>query len=408
MERLLANRLTLEEAAHLLKRSSRQVLRMKRAYQQQGMSAAVHGNTGREPANKTDTETLEKLRELAGPDGLYKCYNTCHLAEVLARDHDLSLSRATLDRLLVAQGLRKRERPGERTLRKRRKRRAAEGVMLQIDGSPFPWLGAAQGNYCLLGAIDDATGKIACLVLRPTEDQAGYLMLLRQVAVEHGLPQSVYHDKHTILRSPKTPTLEEELAGKLPRSQIGRILDLLGIESIVAHSPQAKGRVERLWKTLQDRLAKELATRGITTVEAAHAYFPEFIARYNATFAKEPKDKESAYMPIEAQMDLDYYFSAADTRTVRPDHTLSYLSQVLQLMPAKRGPSLVGQQVEVHQLPDGTLKVYLKRNHIAHKLQTVAPPQCPKQKKPKPAAEVDPAVKQQSRRRQMAYLYTSR
>src|SRR3954463_11621804 len=140
MERLIANRLTLDEAAHLLKRSARQVLRMKRAYQQKGMAAAVHGNPGRGPANKTDLGTVEKLRELAGPGGVYKAYNICHLAEVLARDHDLCLSRATLDRLLVAQGLRKRERPGERTLRKRRKRRAAEGVMLQIDGSPFHWL----------------------------------------------------------------------------------------------------------------------------------------------------------------------------------------------------------------------------------------------------------------------------
>lgn len=407
LERLMANRLTVDEAAHLLKRSPRQVLRMKRAYQEKGMGAAVHGNTGRPPANKTGSDTREKLRELAGPEGLYPSYNTCHLAQTLARDHDLCLSRATLDRLLVAQGLRKRERPGERTLRKRRKRRAAEGVMLQIDGSPFPWLGASQGNYCLLGAIDDATGKIVCLVLRPTEDQAGYLMLLRQIAVEQGLPQSIYHDKHTILRSPKTPTLEEELAGKPPRSQIGRILDLLGIESIAAHSPQAKGRVERLWKTLQDRLAKELATRGITTIEAAHAYFAQFIAHFNATFAKEPKDKESAYMPIDAHMDLDYYFSAVQTRTVRPDHTLCYLSQVLQLMPAKRGPSLVGQQVEVHQLPEGTLKVYLKRSHIAHKLQTVATPATVQPPKSKPAVELDPGVKQQSRRRQMAHLHTS-
>lgn len=406
LERLIADTLTTAEAARLLDRSPRQVLRMKRAYRQTGMAAVVHGNAGREPANKMTADTLKTLRELAGPEGVYKEYNTCHLAEVLARDHDLVLGRATLDRWLVAEGLRKRKRPGERTVRKRRKRRAAEGAMLQIDGSPYAWLGAQSGMRCLLGAIDDATGKIAGLLFRPTEDQAGYLMLLRQVCLRHGLPESVYHDKHTILRSPKEATLEEELAGKPPRSQVGRVLDLLGIESIIAHSPQAKGRIERLWSTLQDRLTKELATRGLTTIEEANAFLPEFIVRYNATFAKEAADKEAVWMALEPDMDLDYYFSASVIRTVKPDHTLAFYNRILQLLPDKRGPSLVGQQVEVHQLPDDTLVVYQKRKRIAFKMLAAAPEKAPSPPKSKPAKPVDPAAKLASRRRQMSHLHT--
>ena len=407
LERLIANTLTVADAAKLLGRSQRQVLRMKRAYQQKGMAAVVHANTGREPANRTNAAIREQLRELAGPLGVYKAYNTCHLAEVLARDQDLTLGRSTLDRLLLAEGLRKRKRPGEQVVRKRRKRRAAEGTMLQIDGSPFAWLGAQQPLLCLLGAIDDATSKIAGLLFRPTEDQAGYLLLLRGVAVTHGLPESVYHDKHTILRSPKEPTLEEELAGKPPRSQIGRVLDLLGIESITAHSPQAKGRIERLWSTLQDRLTKELATRGVTSLEEANAFLPQFIARFNATFAREPADKQNAWIALEPAMDLDYYFSTSDLRTVKADHTLSFCNQTLQLLPQKRGPSLAGQQVEVHQLPDATIRVYHKRVAIAHKKLVAAPAKTAAASKPKPAAAVETAVKQGNRRRQMAYLHTS-
>lgn len=407
LERLVANKLTAAEAAKLLGRSERQVLRIKRAYQQKGMAAAVHGNTGKEPANKTSSATLEKLRELAGPKGVYKEYNTCHLAEVLARDHDLVVGRATLDRFLIGEGLRRRKRPGERIIRKRRKRRAAEGVMLQIDGSPHAWLGGNHPTLCLLGAIDDATSKIAGLLFRPTEDQAGYLMLLRKIAQQHGLPESVYHDKHTILRSPKEATLEEELAGKPPRSQVQRVLDLLGIESISAHSPQAKGRIERLWNTLQDRLTKELATRGITTLDEANAFLPEFIERFNAVFAREALDKETAWVPLASDMDLDYYFSAVEIRTVKADHTVAFLNQILQLLPDKCGPSLTGQQVEVHQLPEGALRVYYKKQPITHKKLAAAPVTIKAAAKTKAVAPDDPVVKQANRRRQMAYLHTS-
>jgi transposase len=408
LERLQSGAFTAAEAAQLLGCSERQVRRLKQAYKAKGMAAAIHGNTGRKPANKTDPTLVEKLHELAGPKGVYKEYNTSHLTEVLARDHDLVVGRATLDRLLIAEGLRKRNKPGEKIVRKRRKRRSAEGCMLQIDGSPHAWLGPESPSLCLLGAIDDATGKIAELLFRPTEDQAGYLMLLRAIATKHGLPESLYHDKHTILRSPKEPTLEDELAGRAPRSQIGRVLDLLGIEAISAHSPQAKGRVERLWKTLQDRLTKELATAKCTTLEQANAFLPEFIARFNVSFAREPVAKQSVWVALEPKMDLDYYFSTCETRTVKADHTIAYLNQTLQLLPEKKGAYLPGQEVEVHQLPEGTLLVYYKRQRLAHKKLAAPPVKAATLPKPKVAAPLDTPEKRTSRRKQMAHLHTSR
>ena len=124
----------------------------------------------------------------------------------------------------------------------------------------------------MIGAIDDATGQVLFLLLRPTEDQVGYILLLRAIAYEYGLPMSIYHDRHTILRSPKQPTLDDELAGQPPMSQVQRMMAELGIESITAHSPQAKGRIERLWGILQDRLTKELRLAGVTTLEDANAF----------------------------------------------------------------------------------------------------------------------------------------
>jgi len=409
LDRVSTGKITLADAARLLALSERQVRRLQQAYRKKGMSAVVHGNAGRMPANKTDAAIVEKVRELAGPTGPYHSYNTCHLAEVLARDHDIVLARATLDRLLIKTGLRKRSKPGEQVRRKRRKRRSAEGAMIQLDGSSYAWLGDVHPPFCLLGGIDDATGKIVGLVFRPTEDQAGYLLLLRQISVSYGLPMSVYHDKHTILRSPKPATIEDELAGTLPKSQIGHILERLGVEQIIAHSPQAKGRIERLWGTLQDRLAKELVTAKITTIEAANGFLPEFLARFNTTFAREPAHKESVWTPLEKDMDLDYYFSTCQSRTVKPDHTLSYEAKTLQLLPEKKSASLTGQRVEVHGLPDGTLFVYHGRQKVAHKpLSAPAPRICaPRQPNPKPAVPVDPETKRASRRKQMAHLFGS-
>ena len=153
----------------------------------------------------------------------------------------------TLVRLLKAEGLRKRVRKGAPAIYRRRERRRQEGELLQIDGSHHDWLEGRAKKMCLLGGIDDATSKIVGLLFRPTEDQAGYLLLMRQIATDprYGLPMAFYHDKHTILLSPKEATIEDELAGAEPMSQIQQVLRRLGIEGIPAHSPQAKGRIER-------------------------------------------------------------------------------------------------------------------------------------------------------------------
>jgi transposase len=399
LTRLEAGVLDVGTAAELLGVSARQVRRLRARFRQDGMAAVVHGNGGRPPANRTDPAVVERILALAGPAGKYHDLNVCHLQELLEHAEQITIGRSTLDRLLKAAGLRKPAKTGPPVHRRRRERRAAEGMLLQIDGSPFDWLEGRGPTASLIGAIDDATGKIVFLGFRPTEDQVGYLLLLRSVAQHYGLPMALYHDRHTILRSPKQPTLEDQLAGQPPMSQLQRVMAELGIESIAAHSPQAKGRIERLWSTLQDRLTKELRLAGATTLEQANAFLPDFSERFNTHFAKTPQDPQSAWVPLPPDLDLSYYFAIRETRKVRADHCISFAGQLLQLQPGPRDPSLVDQHVSVHVVAEGDIYLYHGQRQLTY--QPVAAPKVmstqPSAEKPPPKLPPDPKGKAKQR-----------
>jgi transposase len=365
--RLDAGSITAGTAAQLLGVTPRHARRLRASFRQQGMASVIHANRDRAPANRTDPATIECILALAGPEGPYHDLNVCHLADLLEREQQIVIARSTLDRLVRQAGLRGSLKSPAPPHRRRRERRPAEGMLLQMDASPFAWLEGRGPKCSLLGAVDDATGKIVGLLLRPSEDRDGYFSLLRSIVAAYGLPLAVYHDRHTILRSPKQRTLDEELAGEVPLSQIQRLLAELGIESIPAYSPQAKGRVERLWGTLQDRLVKELRLVGIQTPEAANAFLPGFVACYNARFAKAPADAQSAWRRLPEGFDWAYHFSARETRKVRADHCVQWLGQTLALQVKATEPDLAGQTVSVHTLPDGTVYVYDGQRRLAYR-----------------------------------------
>jgi len=406
LTRLDAGALDVSTAAEMLGVGARQVRRLRERFRQEGMAAVIHGNSGCQPANRTDPASVERIVALAGPQGKYHDLNACHLQELLERDEQMRIGRSTLDRVLKRAGARKPAKSSRPVHRRRRLRRPAEGMLLQIDGSPFDWLEDRGPKAVLIGAIDDATGKVLFLHFRPTEDQIGYLLLLRNIAQGFGLPMSIYHDRHTILRSPKQPTLEEQLAGQPPMSQIQRILAELGIESIPAYSPQAKGRVERLWGTLQDRLTKELRLAGITTLEDANAFLPSFMEHFNARFAQEPQDSHHAWVPLPADLDIAYHFSVRETRTVRADHCISFRGQLLQLLPGPRDPSLVGQKVSVHIVPEGEIYLYHGKRRITCQ-PVAAPPARPSQPSEEALRLAKPADPK-GKARQRAWLFGQR
>ncbi|HEX6043314.1 MAG TPA: ISNCY family transposase [Pyrinomonadaceae bacterium] len=403
--RLIANQISNSEAGELLGRSSRQVRRIRQRYEARGLETLVHGNQGRPSLRRTPPALIAQLRELAGPAGRYHDFNVSHLAELLARDEGIKISRSTLSRLLIIHHIRPPRRTPMKVKRMQRERKSAEGMMLQTDASPHDWLEGRAPEMDLLGAIDDATGKVVYAHFRPSEDQIGYLLMLRTVALNYGLPHILYHDRHTILRSPKQASLEDELAGRKPQSQIQRIIEQLGIRSIPALSPQAKGRIERLWQTFQDRLRKEMRLAGIDSLEQANRFLETFIPAYNQRFAKPARDPQSAWRPLHPEWDLDRLFSTATERKVKADHTISFRGLTIQILREKEQPCLVACKVMVHVTPESELHLYHHDTKLAYRrLDHAATTPLAKPSSPSPRYTPRPPDAK-ARRRRNAYLF---
>jgi transposase len=385
LTRLAAGQTDMEHASQLLALSKRQVCRLLLRFQSDGIASVVHANTGRAPVNRTQESVAAKVRSLCGPEGKYHDFNICHLHDILAESEGIQLARSTLERFLKTDGLRASKRAGSPVRRRRRERKDQEGQMLQIDASLHDWLEGRAPKMSLHGAIDDATGTVVYLRFHLTECQMGYLRLFRDVATTYGLPESYYHDRHTILRSPKAQTIDDELAGTQPMSELQRVLSALGVASIAALSPQAKGRVERLWQTLQDRLIKEMRLAGIGTLEAANAFLPTFLARFNPRFTVAAKDPATAWVELEADCDLGYYFAVRQERTVKNDHTLSYEGQCLQLVRGSGVANLAGKKVFVHITPEAAMHVYLGKQRLCYRPVEKATPAKPAAKPKEPA-----------------------
>jgi len=353
LNQVLAGLVTLGEAAVVLGLSPRQVKRLKAAYQRQGPASLVHGNRGRAAVWALPPHVAARIVTLA--QGPYAGFNQQHLTEMLVEQEGLTVSRATVRRVLLAAGIatpRPRRTP---TPRRRRERMPQEGMLLQADGSRHHWLGVDGPELTLIAMIDEATGKVLGAVFREQEDGIGYLLVLEQIVRTVGIPLALYVDRHGIFQqNPRTPlTLEEELAGGRAPTQVGRALGELGIRHIAARSPQAKGRIERLWGTWQDRLVAELRTAGVTTLAAANAFLPAYLARHNARFAVPATDPTLAYLPVPVTLDLTQVFCFKHVRIVRPDNTISFQGEAMQLLATTERRSWVKARVEVHERLDG-------------------------------------------------------
>jgi len=237
-------------------------------------------------------------------------------------------------------------------------------MLLQVDGSRHAWLEERGPGLTLFGLVDDATNKVPAAHFQlEHEDSAGYLRLFRSQAEKHGLPWAIYRDQHgTLQRNDSNWSVEEQLAGRQLPTQVGRALEELGIESIVARSPQAKGRIERTWRTFQDRLSSELRLAGAATLDRASEVLANFLADYNVRFAKTPARRGAAYRKLDARLDLNYIFSLRYERTVGKDHVVTAIPGVTVQLPAlASGNGYAGRKVEVCHQPGGDFHIYLNR-----------------------------------------------
>src|SRR5579863_3450170 len=284
-------------AAELLCLSVRQVKRLKRRMREDGEAALAHANRGRPSHRRLPDTVRRRILQLARTT--YTGFNDHHLREKLVEREGFALSRETLRRLLRQQGLgppRKRRAPAHR---QRRLRSARIGELVQLDGSPHDWLEGRGPRLTALGMQDDATGKILAAQFFSSETAFGYLCLLRQLLRRHGVPLALYGDRSGVfVRNDDHWTVEEQLAGKRQPTQFGRALEQLGITFIAARSPQAKGRVERLWGVLQDRLCSELRLAKAEDLDSANAVLGKFIVDYNRRFAGPPREQQSAWRAV--------------------------------------------------------------------------------------------------------------
>lgn len=353
------------EGAELMGVSVRHVHRLRAAYRDAGAAALVHGNRGRIPAHALDPTIRQQVLTLA--QTTYADCNHQHMSELLGEREGIPISRASLRRILLDAGVtspRTRRAPKHRS---RRERYPQEGMLLQLDASRHDWLQGRGPWLTLVGAIDDATNLVPYALFREHEDAHGYFLLMEHIVRAYGRPLAVYRDRHGIFARPPSErdTLAEQFKGTRDPTQFGRMLAELDVNSIAAQSPQAKGRIERLWGTLQDRLVVELRLAGATTVAEANAVLWAYLPHFNDRFAVTATEPDLAYRDLAAGCEAARVFCFKYVRTVAADNTVRLGEHRLQLLPGRMRVSWAKCVVEVHERLDGSVAVYYQDECVA-------------------------------------------
>jgi len=362
LNRVLEGWMGIREAAYILGLSERPTWRLLAAYRKHGAKALSHGNRGSRPSNATSSMVQEKVVTLARER--YQGFNHTHLTELLAEREGVVVSRSTVRRLLVEAGLpspRHRRSPRHRC---RRVRMPQEGMFLQIDGSYHRWLGEQGPWFTLLLAVDDATGTAPYALFSDREDTENYFRLMIGIIQRRGIPLALYSDRHIVFRNPRpaSDNLEPFIADKRKPTQFGRAMRELGITHVFAHSPEAKGRVERANGTFQDRLVAELRLAGASTLMEANKILESFLLRFNERFGVPAAQPELAYRPIDPGLDIDGVLCIKEKRRMARDNTVRYHGRTLQLFPGTERTSYAGTRVEVQERLDGRLLVSCQGN----------------------------------------------
>lgn len=355
---VLDGTLTIREAAEILGLSTRHVKRLKKGVKEQGLSFLAHKNRGRKPKHAIPDAVKKQVVHLVSTK--YYGANYSHIAELLAEHDGIHLSVSSVRRILKAAGIEssRKHKPSKRY--RSRERMPQEGLLVQIDASEHAWLENRGPKFSLIAAIDDATGKVLGAVFRLKEDLDGYFEVLFQIISNYGVPLAIYSDRHSIFISPKSEklSLEDELAGKkVPLTQFGRAISELNIIHFKARSPQAKGRIERLFGTFQDRLIIEMRLANISSIEEANNFLKSYLPKFNEKFAVEPKVPYLAYKPAPPPEVLKQILCRKESRIVSNGSTISFAGKTYQLVENNRVVPLKPKtKVLVHIHSDGHLQ----------------------------------------------------
>ncbi len=348
------------KAAELLGVSDRHFRRLLKAFRDQGPAALVSKKRGK-PSNsrmKDDIRLLivEKLKTT------YKDCGPSFAWEKLIKVEKIKVSHETVRKIMMEEDLWESKKRKRLKLHQQRLRRASEGELIQLDGSPHDWFEDRAPKCCLLGFIDDATSKIMHLKFVSSESTATYFLALKEYMQKHGKPLSYYSDRFSVFRVNN----DKEGYRKEGLTQVGRALKELDVELICANSPQAKGRVERMFNTLQDRLIKEMRLKGISSIEEAAPYLEEYIKEHNAFFAVMPANETNMHRSCTLE-EIDRAFCYKEKRKLSKNLELSYNSRILQIQTEQIGYALRGAEVVVSEDLKGVIKITYQGNDLQYK-----------------------------------------
>ena len=372
---LVDGRISGQEAAEKLGLCGRQIIRLKKKYSGQGDVGLIHGNRGRAPKGRIGDDVRTLVLELYQEK--YYDFNFSHFTEYLNEKEGVRISRNSVTRILNEGGIRSKKSVKRRgKLHRSRPRRTAPGMLWQTDATEHEWFGKGNGYATLHAYIDDATGIVVGAYFTKNECLAGYVEALRQGIERYGLPMEIYSDRHTILRSPKAGKEEDDdddddKKGQ-PLSNFGKGLKDLGIGQIFALSPEAKGRIERLWETLQDRWTCELRRLGIKTIKEANKVLPMLLDEHNKKFAVKAQEAD-VYVPLTNEIDIAFMFAHRSTRKTDNGGAISYKGRSYIPQAADGIEAIARVTVEVRETLDGRIYIIHKKNRI--EMQEMVKPQ---------------------------------
>ena len=349
MKQLEQKKINLKTASKDLGISYRHQIRLWQSYQREGPKGLISKKRGK-PGNRCCSNELIK-RVLCLIQEKYYDYGPTLIKEKLEEKHNIKLAKETIRYLMIKNGLWKAKKTKEKKVYARRTRRSRYGELIQIDGSYHAWFEGRAEKCCLLVCVDDATSAIMYLEFCHTETTQNYLNLLKSYLKKHGRPETFYSDKHSVFRVNQSKRYEGTNTTKFQN-----VLKKLDIKLICAHSPQAKGRVERANGTLQDRLIKELRERGISSLEEGNLFLEEFRLFYNKKFAVEPALAENAHRQLLKSLNLEHLCMIEEQRTLSKDLSFQYKSEIYQIQ-SNYKYRLQGKKVQIYELNGNVIKV---------------------------------------------------
>ena len=395
--------ITQKQAAEQLQCTERHVRRLQKKLKSQGDQAVVHGLRGRASNRKRSQKDCDKIVGILSQE-VYHGFGPTLAAEYLAKKHKVGIGREALRKIMITARLWQGRQRKVEEVHVWRQRRSSRGELVQWDTSDHDWLeGRGVERIYLIHMIDDATSELTARFVAHDSTEEN-MRLLRTYLEANGRPVAFYTDKASLFQTaPKIARDQKQLAREerepLPPTQIGRALRELGMIWIPAHSPQAKGRVERSFQTAQDRLVKGLRVAGVTTLEQANRYLEtEFLPWWNQHLKVVPKNPTDAHRPLDREHDLAASLSVVETRQVTNDYTIRFDSHLYQIARGDIRTGLRGAQVRIESRLDGTLKVRFQQHYLAVTQCLVQPKEkidsAPAVRKPQPARSASLALKQ--------------